>query len=183
MERLGGGLDPILPPPTHHPGPSPRWADPRGQQPRAFRDSGSMASGERTRVCCGGGLWTEKWYGPGCQEGGEVSAQPQDLGKAASSPRKGQGKQTLVFNDGGTSQKGLGSFPQTPDLLVSRLPAFLGSSDSWTVEFSQDRPLPPGLGFSLLPSSPRAVPLLGLGVQWRRKKGGLWVFMRALVLP
>lgn len=71
-----------------------------------------------------------------------------------------------------TSQSSLGSFPWTPDLpLPLGLPAFLEGRFCWTVEFSQDRPLPLGLGFSVLHCPPRAGLPLELGVRWRRQKG------------
>lgn len=51
----------------------------------------------------------------------------------------------------------LGSFPQTEDrTMPPALPVFLGGSVCQSVEFSQDRPLPPGLEFSVQPPSPRA---------------------------
>lgn len=67
---------------------------------------------------------------------------------------EGSGKQSLSVQAEGQR---LGSFSQTADRTVPpALPVFLGGSVCQSVEFSQDRRLPPGLEFSVQPPSPRA---------------------------
>lgn len=67
-------------------------------------------------------------------------------------PLEGSRKAGLECAGRGTSQSRLGSFPPTSDkTLPPTLPVFLGGSFCRSVEFSQDRPLPSGLEFSVLP--------------------------------
>lgn len=84
----------------------------------------------------------------------------------------------------GTSLSRLGSFPPTSDkTLPPTLPIFLGGSFCRSVEFSQDRPLLPGLEFSVLPP-PGAGLSLEQGSDGEEKRGALpqrlWVFMSTL---
>lgn len=80
---------------------------------------------------------------------------------------------------------GLGSFSLTSDkTLPPALPVFLGGSFCRSVEFSQDRPLPPGLEFSVLPP-PGAGLSLEQGSDGEEKGAGglpqrLWVFLSTL---
>lgn len=103
-------------------------------------------------------------------KGWGVPAQPVDLGKEAISSRESLGVERRK------SQKMLASLTQKP--LPPGLPAFLKGSFCWAVEFSQERLLPAGPGFSVLPRPPRAGLPLGWGV--REEKGTLpqrdWVF-------
>lgn len=83
-----------------------------------------------------------------------------------------------------TGQSRLGSFLPTSDkTLPATLPVFLGDSFCRSVEFSQDRPLPPGLEFSVLPP-PGAGLSLEQGSDGEVKRGALpqrlWVFMSTL---
>lgn len=84
----------------------------------------------------------------------------------------------------GTSQSRLGSFPPTLDkTLPPTLPVFLGGGFCRSVEFSQDRPLPSGLEFSVQPP-PGAGLSLKQGSEGEEKRGALpqrlWVFMSTL---
>lgn len=84
-----------------------------------------------------------------------------------------------------TGQSRLGSFPPTSDKTQPpTLPVFLGDSFCRSVEFSQDRPLPPGLEFSVLPP-PGAGLSLEQGSDGEEKRGALpqrlWVFMSTVV--
>lgn len=81
---------------------------------------------------------------------------------------------------------GLGSFSPTSDkTLPPALPVFLGGSFCRSVEFSQDRPLPPGLEFSVLPP-PGAGLSLEQGSDGEEKGVGgtlpqrFWVFLSTL---
>ena len=64
-----------------------------------------------------------------------------------------------MWKDRRKRQKPLGSLSQTPEKAPdSWPPCLLRGQLLWTVEFSQDRLLPTGLGFSILPHPPRTEP-------------------------
>lgn len=72
----------------------------------------------------------------------------------------------------GEERKTPGSlFPRPQRSPCLGLPAFLEGSFCRTVEFSQDRLLPTGLGFSVLPHPPRAGLLWGWGSEREEKRG------------
>lgn len=77
-----------------------------------------------------------------------------------------------VWKDRRKSRKTLESLSQTPEKpQPPGLPAILLSSFFWTVEFSQDRLLPSGLGFSVLFYPPRAGQPWGRGSNREEKRG------------
>lgn len=103
--------------------------------------------------------------------GWESQHSSRTQGRRSASPRRAWGAEPECAETEEKSEEARVSVPDPQTRGSPGLPAFLGGSYLATVEFSQDRPLPPGLGFSVLPPPPRAGLPRELRVRCGRKVG------------